>query len=123
MPMKMQEYPDNWKWLSAQVRKRNGGRCELCNAPNGEIVLRPKKQYALDWEQPWYSQDNNMPPEYEECFTRTKIILTVHHIDGDKSNNSEQNLISLCQRDHLRLDIAKHMRNRKRSRQLAREGK
>ena len=122
MPMKIEDYPDNWKWLSAQVRKRNGGRCELCNAPNGEIVLRPKKQYALDWDQPWYHVEDIIP-EYAIEFIKTKIILTVHHIDGDKSNNSEQNLISLCQRDHLRLDLAKHMRNRKRSRQLAREGK
>ena len=84
MPMKREEYPENWEWLSKQVRARNGGKCELCDATNGKV----------HWK------------------TGSKVVLTVHHIDGDKMNNSEQNLISLCQRCHLRLDLGRHMKNR-----------
>ena len=98
MPIDDREYPKNWKWLSDQVRKRNGGRCELCYAPNGSTVMRGKH---LD--HPWVQSTPGI-----------KIILTVHHIDGDKKNNSEQNLISCCQKCHLRLDIGKHMKNRSR---------
>jgi len=89
MPMKREEYPDNWEWLSRQVRKRNDGKCELCDAENGK-------------------------PHWK---TGSKVVLTVHHIDSDKSNNSEINLISLCQRCHLRLDLEKHIRNRKRNKE------
>ena len=30
-------------------------------------------------------------------------VLTVHHLDGDKSNNAEWNLAVLCQRCHLHI--------------------
>lgn len=108
VPMKKKEYPDNWEWLSRQVRKRNGGRCELCNAPNGAMIYRPEDPLSGDY--PWYS------PENWDCkgAKLTKIVLTVHHINSDKMDSTERNLISLCQKCHLRLDLVKHMENRKR---------
>lgn len=30
-------------------------------------------------------------------------VLTVHHLDGDKSNNADWNLAALCQRCHLHI--------------------
>jgi len=33
----------------------------------------------------------------------TGYVLTVHHLDGDKSNCSDWNLAALCQRCHLRI--------------------
>lgn len=33
---------------------------------------------------------------------RAGYMLGVHHIDGDKGNNLDTNLIALCQRCHLR---------------------
>jgi hypothetical protein len=30
-------------------------------------------------------------------------VLTVHHLDGDKSNNADWNLAALCQRCHLKV--------------------
>jgi len=87
MPMKRSDYPDNWEWLSKQVRKRANGQCELCPAEQGK-------------------------PHWK---TGSKVVLTVHHIDGDRTNNSELNLIALCQRCHLRLDQERHIRNRGRT--------
>jgi hypothetical protein len=121
MPMTRAEYSDNWEWLSKQVRKRNYGRCELCFAPNGVPVYRPKSKRVGEWEYPWLDLSGSMS-EPSDSLRETKIILTVHHIDGNKKNNSEQNLISLCQRCHLRLDIEKHMRNRAMSRKKEKEG-
>jgi hypothetical protein len=43
----------------------------------------------------------------------TKIIITVHHIDSDKKNSHPLNLLALCQRCHLRLDLQKHIAKRK----------
>ena len=33
----------------------------------------------------------------------TGHVLTVHHLDGDKSNCSDENLVALCQRCHLHI--------------------
>jgi hypothetical protein len=32
---------------------------------------------------------------------KNHYVLTVHHLDGDKSNNKWWNLVALCQRCHL----------------------
>lgn len=42
-----------------------------------------------------------------------KVVLTVHHINFDITDNSKHNLIPLCQRCHLRLDRGHHLRKRK----------
>ncbi len=33
----------------------------------------------------------------------TGHVLTIHHLDGDKSNNDDWNLACLCQRCHLHI--------------------
>jgi hypothetical protein len=101
MPIDYSEYHENWKWLSKQVIKDSGNKCELCFAPNQEIVNR--SQYG---KYPWEISHKDGGKE-------TKIILTVHHIDSNKKNNTKLNLICLCQRCHLRLDLAKHIANRR----------
>lgn len=86
MPIDYKKYPQNWEWLSKQIRIRANHQCELCAAPNGEPHWR----------------------------TGSKVVLTVHHIDFDITNNKPLNLIALCQRCHLRLDICKKIEKRKR---------
>jgi len=86
MPIDYKNYNDNFKWLSKQIRQvRAGNKCELCNATNGK-------------------------PHWK---TASKVVLTIHHIDGNKKNDNLLNLIALCQRCHLRLDLAKHIAKRK----------
>jgi len=46
-------------------------------------------------------------------YKATKVILTVAHLDHDKTNNEPTNLAALCQRDHLLHDIRYHAANRK----------
>lgn len=104
MPCDYKQYPKNWKWISAQVRKRNDGRCELCYAPNGEMVVRTK--YG---DHPWRLISDTGDK-------KVKVVLTVHHIDSNHNNNSEQNLISLCQRCHCRLNLADHIKHSKETR-------
>jgi|WetSurMetagenome_2_1015567.scaffolds.fasta_scaffold37234_5 hypothetical protein len=102
-PCDYSKYPKNWKLLSKQVRERGGNACELCFVPNGDLVCRGKYGY-------WFH-----PPSYAgkgELKTR-KIVLTVHHINYDTTDNREKNLIALCQRCHLRLDLPFKMANRK----------
>jgi len=85
MPMKRDEYPVNWELISRSVRQAAGWRCELCDAQNG----------GKHWK------------------TGAKVVLTVHHINGNKQDNSKVNLIALCQRCHLRLDLGRHIQNRR----------
>ena len=92
MPIDYKKYPDNWKFLSAQVRARAGQRCELCNVENGKPHWKSAK----------------------------KVVLTVHHINFDITDNHELNLIALCQRCHLRLDIRQKLLKRsKRAKSLS----
>lgn len=89
MPIKNKaRYPENWKEVSLKARKRAGWKCELCHAENG----------------------------HPHPITGSKVVLTVHHIEhleGTPEDNQYPNLIVLCQRCHLRLDLGKHLRNRK----------
>ncbi|HEC87929.1 MAG TPA: HNH endonuclease [Thermoplasmata archaeon] len=88
MPIDLKKYPGNWKDISKAVKIKAGNRCELCDAE----ADRPH------WK------------------TGSKVIITVHHIDGNPMNNSPHNLIALCQRCHLRLDFEKHIQNAKNTR-------
>lgn len=43
----------------------------------------------------------------------TKIILTIAHLDQDKTNNRFWNLMAWCQKCHLEHDLPHHINNRK----------
>ena len=80
MPIKSERkvlYPDNWKKISLNIKERAGWKCELCRADHGKA----------------------------HPITRSIVILTVHHINGDPTDNRRINLIALCQRCHNRLDL------------------
>lgn len=85
------KYPSNWKEISKEQLKRAGNKCELCSAMNAE-------------------------PHWK---TGSTVVLTVHHIEELESleeHNSYPNLIVLCQRCHLRLDLGRHIRNVRKTR-------
>lgn len=63
-------YPKNWKMISPWVRNKAGQMCVICDAVNG----------------------------YPHPVTKSKVVLTVHHMDFNPQNNEEYNLIALCQR-------------------------
>jgi 5-methylcytosine-specific restriction endonuclease McrA len=77
MPIDYKKYPANWNELRAAILKRAGNRCELCNNPNKE-------------------------PHWK---TGNIVVLTIHHITCDITDNRNINLIAVCQRCHLRLDM------------------
>ena len=81
-------YPEDWDRISLLIKEKAGWKCELCQAVNG----------------------------FPHPITKSMVIITVHHINGDPTDNRKINLIALCQRCHLRLDLEKHMKNRRKSR-------
>lgn len=89
MPFHKERYPDNWKEISRRIRfERAGNRCEKCGAENYQ----------------------------PHPVTGSKVILTVAHLDHDTANNTDGNLMALCQRCHLQYDAAHHAENAKATR-------
>ena len=84
-PEKRCLYSPDWDRISKLIRDRAGDRCELCQVPNGGTNPR----------------------------TGSLVVLTVHHINGDPTDNRRMNLIALCQEHHNRLD--QPFRHRRRS--------
>ena len=84
MPIDYKFYPKDWKLISQAIIKNQNNICYFCPAEN----------HKSHWK------------------TGSKVVLTTHHIDGNLKNNSRYNLIALCQRCHLRLDLEKHLSKR-----------
>jgi len=86
MPINYSDYHPKWSLISRLIRfKRAQNKCEWCGAEN-------YKSHPV---------------------TGSKVVLTVAHIDHDKTNNRFNNLAALCQRCHLRHDLKQHVQNRK----------
>lgn len=134
MPIDYKEYPVNWKTeIRPSVLKRAKNCCEECGVPNHSVVFRgyiiqdgKKVNVYQDVEANIYKADDSTflyNDEFEgdvlpirgDNQKATKIILTIAHLDHDKHNHdvSLDRLKALCQRCHLRYDLAHHVRNRK----------
>lgn len=123
-PMNFADYHPQWSTISRQIREQAGWRCEWCNAPNGESIIRG---HDGTW-QPWDWTETVSDEEVEafagkpwEDIRFTRIVLTVAHLDHDKQNNDPANLRALCQRCHLNWDRDLHIANRRANR-AARSG-
>lgn len=82
-----------WQKVRAATLARAGNRCELCFLPNGQVVYRDGSG------QPYLTN----PPG--AGLSATKIVLTCAHINQDPADNREVNVLALCQRCHLRIDL------------------
>ena len=86
MPIDYKEYHPKWSLISRLIRfHRAKNHCEWCGA------------------------ENRQP----HPITKSLVVLTVAHIDHDKTNNRFNNLAALCQRCHLKHDLPHHINNRK----------
>ena len=89
MPIDYKTYYNDWK--EAKRLKRANNKCELCFAPNKSNIVRDK--YG------WYIP--RFPSEHK--LKTIQVVLTIHHLNNDKTDNRQANLIALCQRCHLKL--------------------
>lgn len=120
MPIRKQDYPPNWREISLQVREAAGQRCQWCDAPNGQYIFRLEPTLLKSWKtiriggvekQVPFGDFLVMAPKAQGS---TRIILTVAHLDRDRTNNDLSNLAALCQRCHLNHDrAAQHIPHRK----------
>lgn len=86
MPINYKDYPENWEEIRQEILLRADGKCELCNAKNGE-------------------------PHWK---TGSKVVLTIAHINQIISDVRRYNLLALCQRCHNKIDMPYRVDNRRR---------
>ena len=79
------EYPPDWPDISARVKREANYRCVRCN-----------HWYTPGANKIWCIDDACRHPK-----DGLQRVLTVHHLDGDKSNVRWWNLLALCQVCHL----------------------
>ena len=93
MPINYADYHPKWSLISRLIRfRRAGNKCEWCGAENYQ----------------------------PHPLTGSRVVLTVAHLDRDRTNNRFDNLAALCQRCHLNHDRCEHIRNRKYGREWKR---
>lgn len=90
MPCDYSEYPGNWKEIRKEILARAEDECELCGAENGK-------------------------PHWK---TRSKVVLTIAHLDQDIENNAKYNLRALCQRCHNIIDLPYRIKRRKEKKRM-----
>lgn len=117
MPIDYSEYHPKWRLISYLIRVvRAKGRCEKCGIRNYSIIdKRDRRRPSPDQ---WIMFNDLLKRDYSRAQAMrsmgfTKIILTVAHIDHDKTNNRFENLAAWCQKCHLTHDIKQHVENRK----------
>lgn len=121
MPINYKEYHPKWSLISRLIRyKRANNRCEECGIQNHAIIKRiTNGNYRTPSQQEWdmiYSRikySNSNMTESLKFHGFSKVVLTVAHLDHDKTNNRFHNLSALCQRCHLTHDAKQHASNRK----------
>lgn len=111
MPINYKEYPKDWKIIRERILKRAGNKCEFCGVKNHSIIHRTGK--GVD---DWVYWPDGMESEARDLdgLKSTKIILTIAHLDHDKTNHevSDDRLKALCQKCHLGYDLKRHVSNR-----------
>ena len=97
MPIDYSQYPPNWKTeIRPAILERAGDCCEQCGVKNGDTGYRDKTgtfhhHFSLD--------ETHWGP-----YKLIQIVLTVAHLDHDRTHNDYSNLAALCQRCHLNHD-------------------
>jgi hypothetical protein len=90
-----------WKELRESRIKAQGKRCKFCGIPNYAIRIRYKNLELF----------NHEPVEIK----RSRVVLTIAHLDHNPQNNAEGNTPALCQFCHCRHDITHHLETRKKT--------
>lgn len=121
MPINYNDYTANWKTeIRPAVMQRAGevkdGKkikvhacCEECGVKNHAMIIRGEGaefEYCADW---LLSQQNGYGfyKTWGAGDGRIKVVLTIAHLDHDKSNNDVNidRLRAWCQRCHLKVEL------------------
>lgn len=84
-------YPRNWAAIAGRAKTRAGWRCVRCG--------HPQKPDGTQLPCDAHCTHDPVPPGTP--VNAIHRVLTVHHMDGNRANNTWWNLAVLCQRCHL----------------------
>lgn len=84
--MDKKRYPSNWKQLALAIKEKAQWKCQVC----GMQCRKPG-----------------------EPFDTHRRTLTVAHLDHTPENVSDDNLMAMCPKCHLRYDAQQHVESRK----------
>ena len=87
-------YVDDWPEVSEAVRSDADWRCIRCGHPDD-----PRACAEMGAPRGFHP----CGPDCSHPDDGRKRVLTVHHLDGDRSNNRWWNLLALCQVCHLQV--------------------
>ena len=83
---------DDWYQVRAQVLRRAHNCCELCFLRNGHAVFRDRRGQPVT-------------PDAPGAKGPILVVQTIAHVNQDPADNRLTNLLALCQRCHLRIDL------------------
>lgn len=116
MTIDYKQYPANWKTeIRPTILHRDDNKCKFCGVENHEIIHR----YGAginDWE--YWPIGMESEVWALDGKKSTRIVLTIAHLDQDKTNNEYENLAALCQKCHLGIDLKHHMSNARNTREM-----
>jgi 5-methylcytosine-specific restriction endonuclease McrA len=119
MPIDYSKYPKDWKTkIRPDILKRDENKCAFCGVENYTIGVRDKHGNLTPLDAP-----EKLLKEYNYNIIGgkvkpIKIVLTIAHLDHDRTNNDYSNLAALCQKCHLDHDRKDNQRRRSVSRRL-----
>lgn len=112
------EYPDNWKEIAKETKEDAGWRCVRCGHPHEspkeriQCNLQCDLSKHIETQKMYYKIDSSSPRERNKAYSffnldywphQRQRVLTVHHLDNNKSNCEWWNLTALCQVCHLQI--------------------
>ena len=109
MPCDYKQYHPEWKIkIRPDILERDNHCCKFCGVKNLSIIHRTGKGMN-DWI--YWPEGMESEAWTLDGLKSTKIVLTIAHLDHDKTNNEYDNLAALCQKCHLGIDLKHHMAN------------
>lgn len=106
MPIDYRDYPSNWLTeIRPRILARAGGCCENCGLPDGAFAERyaDGSYHVVD---AMHAETISL-----EGGKVIRVVLTVAHLDHDRTHNADDNLRAWCAPCHLRYDAEHHARN------------
>jgi len=105
-------YNPDWVVIAYNIRThRAKNRCEKCGLGHGSLIHASRNQpfvlaTPFELQQLEELKSEGMLKHWQrlKALKLKQVILTVAHVDHDESNNSDTNLLCLCQWCHLSLD-------------------
>lgn len=97
-PFDRTKYPHDWEEISLRIKERAAWRCECSGECGANHYGRCERHHG----------DNFYLNGAQR--KRPVTLTTAHYPDSDPMNCSDDNLLALCERCHLKLDLDHHLK-------------